>query len=144
MKKITLLGLILTSLTACSTVQNQNEVTPKIGLANPASEYCVNQGGKLEIRDEVNGQVGYCHLANDQVVEEWKLFRDSQSNCVAEEAQKLIGQSGLTDEQIKQRTHSDIVRTVEPGQAMTMDYRSNRITVTIDPQTKKISNANCG
>ncbi len=54
---------------------------------------------KLEIRNEANGQVG-CHLPNGQVVEEWKLFRDNQANCVSEEAQKLAGLSGLTDDQI--------------------------------------------
>ncbi len=144
MKKIIFLGLALVSLTACSSVQHKDPTPPKIGSPNPASQYCVEQGGKLEIRNEANGQVGYCHLPNGQVVEEWKLFRDNQANCVAEEAQKLVGQSGLTDDQIKQKTKSEIVRKVAPGQPMTMDYRTNRVTVTIDPASKKIIQATCG
>lgn len=144
MKKTIFLGLALVSLTACSSVQHRDSTPPKIGSPNPASQYCVEQGGKLEIRNEANGQVGYCHLPNGQVVEEWKLFRDNQANCVAEEAQKLVGQSGLTDDQIKQKTKSEIVRKVAPGQPMTMDYRTNRVTVTIDPATKKITQATCG
>lgn len=144
MKKIIFLGLVLVSLTACSSVQHKDPTPPKIGSPNPASQYCVEQGGKLEIRNEANGQVGYCHLPNGQVVEEWKLFRDNQANCVAEEAQKLVGQSGLTDDQIKQKTKSEIVRKVAPGQPMTMDYRTNRVTVTIDPASKKITQATCG
>ncbi len=144
MKKIIFLGLALVSLTACSSVQHKDPTPPKIGSPNPASQYCIEQGGKLEIRNEANGQVGYCHLPNGQVVEEWKLFRDNQANCVAEEAQKLVGQSGLTDDQIKQKTKSEIVRKVAPGQPMTMDYRTNRVTVTIDPATKKITQATCG
>lgn len=144
MKKILFLGLALVSLTACSSVQHKDPTPPKIGSPNPASQYCVEQGGKLEIRNEANGQVGYCHLPNGQVVEEWKLFRDNQANCVAEEAQKLVGQSGLTDDQIKQKTQSEIVRKVAPGQPMTMDYRTNRVTVTIDPASKKVTNATCG
>ncbi len=144
MKKIIFLGLALVSLTACSSAQHKDSTPPKIGSPNPASQYCVEQGGKLEIRNEANGQVGYCHLPNGQVVEEWKLFRDNQANCVAEEAQKLVGQSGLTDDQIKQKTKSEIVRKVAPGQPMTMDYRTNRVTVTIDPATKKITQATCG
>lgn len=144
MKKILFLGLALVSLTACSSVQHKDPTPPKIGSPNPASQYCVEQGGKLEIRNEANGQVGYCHLPNGQVVEEWNLFRDNQANCVAEEAQKLVGQSGLTDDQIKQKTQSEIVRKVAPGQPMTMDYRTNRVTVTIDPASKKITNATCG
>ncbi|MFV4925447.1 I78 family peptidase inhibitor [Acinetobacter baumannii] len=143
-EKIIFLGLALVSLTACSSVQNKDSTPPKIGSPNPASQYCVEQGGKLEIRNEANGQVGYCHLPNGQVVEEWKLFRDNQANCVSEEAQKLVGQSGLTDDQIKQKTKSEIVRKVAPGQPMTMDYRSNRVTVTIDPTSKKITQATCG
>ncbi len=103
MKKTIFLGLALVSLTACSAVQHKDSTPPKIGSPNPASQYCVEQGGKLEIRNEANGQVGYCHLPNGQVVEEWKLFRDNQANCVSEEAQKLVGQSGLTDDQIKQK-----------------------------------------
>lgn len=144
MKKTIFLGLALVSLTACSSVQHKDSTPPKIGSPNPASQYCVEQGGKLEIKNEANGQVGYCHLPNGQVIEEWKLFRDNQANCVAEEAQKLVGQSGLTDDQIKQKTKSEIVRTVAPGQPMTMDYRTNRVTVTIDPASKKITQATCG
>lgn len=144
MKKTIFLGLALVSLTACSSVQHKDPTPPKIGSPNPASQYCVEQGGKLEIRNEANGQVGYCHLPNGQVVEEWKLFRDNQANCVAEEAQKLVGQSDLTDDQIKQKTKSEIVRKVAPGQPMTMDYRTNRVTVTIDPASKKITQATCG
>ena len=36
------------------------------------------------------------------------------------------------------KTKSEIVRKVAPGQPMTMDYRSNRVTVTIDPTSKKL------
>lgn len=46
------------------------------GLANPASQYCVSLGGRLEIRKETDGEVGYCHLPDGRVVEEWALFRD--------------------------------------------------------------------
>ncbi|MFG0587628.1 DUF333 domain-containing protein [Acinetobacter sp. YQ_14] len=144
MKKILLLGAVVMSLAACSSTPNKDDMPPKIGMANPASKYCVEQGGQLEIRNETNGQVGYCTLPNGQVVEEWELFRASQPKCVADEAKKLIGQSGLSEEQIKQKTKSEIVRSVGPNQAVTMDYRENRVTVTIDPQSKKITNATCG
>lgn len=144
MKNILLLSAVLTFLAACSATPNKDMSPPKIGMANPASQYCVEQGGQLEIRNEANGQVGYCKLANGQVVEEWAFFRANQTKCVADEAQKLVGQSGLSDDQIKQKTKSEIVRRVGPNQPVTMDYRENRITVTIDPQSKKIISANCG
>jgi putative hemolysin len=144
MKNILLLSAVLTSLAACSATPNKDMSPPKIGMANPASQYCVEQGGQLEIRNEANGQVGYCKLANGQVVEEWAFFRANQTKCVADEAQKLVGQSGLSEDQIKQKTKSEIVRRVAPNQPVTMDYRENRITVMIDPQSKKIISANCG
>ncbi len=47
------------------------------GIANPASEHCVKMGGKVEIRKEASGEVGYCHLPDGRIVEEWKLFHSS-------------------------------------------------------------------
>lgn len=44
------------------------------GLANPASQYCIEQGGELEIRDEVEGQVGYCIFEDGNECEEWAFF----------------------------------------------------------------------
>lgn len=143
MKQIIWMGAVLLALTGCAT-QNAETSAPKIGMANPASQYCVEQGGKLEIHNESNGQVGYCHLPNGQVVEEWALFRSSQSECVAEEAKRLIGQSNVSEAQIKALTHAQTVRMVQPGQPVTMDYRAERVTVTVDPKTNKISQASCG
>jgi predicted lipoprotein with Yx(FWY)xxD motif/putative hemolysin len=51
---------------------------PAAGLANPASVNCTQTlGGTLEIKDEANGQAGYCHLPDGRVCEEWGLFRDN-------------------------------------------------------------------
>lgn len=46
------------------------------GIANPASVNCVQAlGGTLEIADTAQGQVGYCHLPDGRVCEEWSLMR---------------------------------------------------------------------
>ena len=50
-------------------------VDAPVGLANPASVYCVEQGGTLETRTEAGGEAGYCRLPDGRVVEEWALFR---------------------------------------------------------------------
>lgn len=47
--------------------------------ANPASRYCAEQGGRLEIRSEQAGQAGYCHLPDGSVLEEWQLYRGKNS-----------------------------------------------------------------
>jgi putative hemolysin len=52
-----------------------------VGIANPASVACVRRGGRSEIRTERDGgQVGYCHLPDGRICEEWALFRDDR--CV--------------------------------------------------------------
>lgn len=50
------------------------EPAPTTQLANPASVYCADVGGTLEIVDEDGGQVGYC-TKGEQRCEEWKLYR---------------------------------------------------------------------
>ena len=62
------------SLSACNQPQETKEVA--IGMANPASEYCVKLGGKTEIKkDETGGEYGMCHLPDGTSIEEWELFR---------------------------------------------------------------------
>ncbi|WP_311399758.1 DUF333 domain-containing protein [Lautropia mirabilis] len=72
-----LLSAALFPLAACTTMtgDTQKQEAPAVGMANPASEYCIQQGGQLEIRKTPEGEVGYCHLPDGQVVEEWALFR---------------------------------------------------------------------
>jgi putative hemolysin len=45
------------------------------GMPNPASEFCVEQGYELEIRDEAGGQVGYCLFPDGSECEEWAFYR---------------------------------------------------------------------
>lgn len=51
-------------------VQNDNAQ-----IANPASVFCNDNGGTLEIKDTAEGQVGYCTLATGEICEEWAYFR---------------------------------------------------------------------
>ena len=62
-----------TALAACSASEKQES---PIGMANPASEFCLKQGGKSEIKkDKDGGEYALCHLPNGMVVEEWEYFR---------------------------------------------------------------------
>jgi uncharacterized protein len=47
----------------------------QLAIANPASVYCVQQGGRVEIVDTKKGQIGICILPDGRRIEEWKLFR---------------------------------------------------------------------
>ena len=47
----------------------------KADMPNPASKHCVDQGGKVDIRDEAGGQVGYCIFTDGSECEEWAFFK---------------------------------------------------------------------
>jgi putative hemolysin len=47
-----------------------------VGLANPASEYCLQQGGRSEIRSDPEGnQYGVCIFEDGSECEEWAFMR---------------------------------------------------------------------
>ncbi|SPU49828.1 putative hemolysin [Bordetella trematum] len=52
---------------------------PPVGMANPASVYCIEAGGRLEIRHSGSGQLGICRLADGVEIEEWALYRRDHS-----------------------------------------------------------------
>jgi len=48
-----------------------------VGLPNPASVYCEENGGILEIReDDSGGQVGICVFPDGSECEEWAFYRE--------------------------------------------------------------------
>ena len=56
-------------------VNSNQPASSNIGLANPASEYCIQQGGKIEIvADEEGGQYGVCKFEDSSQCEEWAYF----------------------------------------------------------------------
>jgi putative hemolysin len=46
-----------------------------VSVANPASTFCIENGGKLEIRDDATGQSGYCIFDDGTECEEWEYYR---------------------------------------------------------------------
>ncbi|MGY3870381.1 putative hemolysin [Aeromonas crassostreae] len=52
-----------------------HEAPARVGLANPASVHCVELGGRVMLEQEPGGTVGYCHLPDGTVTEEWELYR---------------------------------------------------------------------
>lgn len=59
-------------LAACSTTPQQEK---PIGMANPASVYCAEVGGKTIIKKTPEGDAGYCQLPSGEVVDEWDFYR---------------------------------------------------------------------
>jgi putative hemolysin len=55
---------------------------PRIGIPNPASVSCTEQGGRVDLRRDPAGNIyGACLFPDGRECEEWALFRDHQ--CVA-------------------------------------------------------------
>jgi len=49
---------------------------PARALANPASQFCAETGGRSEILRTASGaQLGICILPGGEIVEEWAYFR---------------------------------------------------------------------
>lgn len=64
--------------------------------------------------------------------------------CRPDAAATLAGMDLMTDQQAMERTGATLVRQIEPGQPVTMDYRQERVTIETDPSTGKIIRASCG
>ncbi|MBD3249009.1 DUF333 domain-containing protein [Candidatus Woesearchaeota archaeon] len=97
MKKIITLITLAMFLTSCSEIEctSNEDCRPKemkLGtrywcedskchvepLGNPASEYCLEQGGILQTITEEDGEYNNCILASGKVCEEWDYFK---GNC---------------------------------------------------------------
>jgi putative hemolysin len=81
MKRVLLVLVILVvlGLSACggepSPVPTADTFESPLGLPNPASKYCVDSGGTLEIRQEAAGETGYCIFEDGTECEEWAFYR---------------------------------------------------------------------
>lgn len=104
MKKVLLLPLFTLVLAGYScqkapTDSNQN----KTNLANPASVYCQEQGGRVDIRTDANGnQTGFCIFTDNSECEEWSYVRgeclpQSQAENISEQIKQLFVQKYKKD-----------------------------------------------
>lgn len=77
--------LLALFLAACSTPEpqaqptSQPQATQAPQLANPASQYCIDQGGALTIEERGDGgQYGVCYFEDNMQCEEWAMMN---GNC---------------------------------------------------------------
>lgn len=81
MKRVLMVGAIFVVLllSACgaepTAVPAADTFESPVEIANPASEYCVEQGYEVDIRTEADGQVGYCLFDDGTECEEWAYYR---------------------------------------------------------------------
>jgi putative hemolysin len=71
----TIMILLIVSAVFVAACDRYMESPPKVTTANPASVFCVENGGKLDIRTAADGsQSGFCTL-NGKECDEWALYR---------------------------------------------------------------------
>ena len=78
--------------------QEQNE---NASLANPASVYCIDQGGQLVMKEKPDGgQYALCYFDDNRACEEWAMYRGEcpvggmKTTGYDTEAQRFCGWSG--------------------------------------------------
>lgn len=65
-------GKVFTKIVPYEDLQQNSIETQPINIANPASVFCEDNGGVLEIRkDSDGGEVGFCVFPNGSECEEW-------------------------------------------------------------------------
>ena len=70
---ILLLGILAS---VCSGGNTVPTTTPAAGLPNPASAYCEEQDGTVDIRsDEAGNQYGICVFTDGSECDEWAYYR---------------------------------------------------------------------
>lgn len=80
-------GMAATKRTTTKKVTAKKSV---IGMANPASEFCVKNGGESTIVKSKNGEFGVCKLKDGTTVEEWEYYRENNKK-ETKEPEKMIG-----------------------------------------------------
>ncbi len=119
MKKYILWGFLIGLLSACSN-NVLNDEAPK-----PAQ----GQQQELESKPLV--------LSTSK---EW----DASFDCDPVKAKNLIGKTDLTEKQILSMTNARVYRSAYIGEPVTEEFRPDRVTIVIDPKTKKIVASMCG
>jgi putative hemolysin len=73
---IILTGIALLAAACASTTPTPTEVIEPVGLPNPASQNCLDQGGDLVMMQRGDGgQYGVCFFEDNRQCEEWALMR---------------------------------------------------------------------
>lgn len=77
MTKTSALAISTLLLTACTAqvAQRPTSHESRVGMANPASVFCLQQGGQLRPVHTDQGTHALCVWPNGHAVEEWAYFR---------------------------------------------------------------------
>lgn len=90
-------------LTACGSQASEENQGNQVGLPNPASVYCEEQGGQLEMRENAQGTYGVCIFQDGSECEEWAYFRgecspgsETEANAEEPETDQIVEPDSLS------------------------------------------------
>lgn len=66
---------VIAALMASGCTISGSDPALSIGMPNPASVYCIERGGTLDIHQRPDGDVTMCVLSDGSKVEEWAFYR---------------------------------------------------------------------
>lgn len=75
MRRLTLACIAVCATSACVAAGTDPAPKAEAGLANPASVYCVDQGGTLIPVETSAGTSNDCLLPSGERIDEWELYR---------------------------------------------------------------------
>ncbi len=81
---MTMMAILVASAGAVACGSDAEPSGTTTAIANPASVFCVEQGGTVDILDEADGQVGYCELPDGTRIEEWEYLRSQNPIATTE------------------------------------------------------------
>jgi len=106
MKNIFTFVIILMALTACTAPKTQAAPEPaatnmpQVGMPNPASVYCTQQGNKLEILTAADGsQNGICIFPDGSTCDEWAYYRGECNPAAQKSPTPAMTVEATTEEQ---------------------------------------------
>ena len=69
---MTVIGILITG----CTVSGPDPIMG-LQLPNPASVYCIERGGTIDIKETPQGDVSTCVLSDGRRVDEWEFYRQN-------------------------------------------------------------------
>lgn len=127
------------------------QIIEEVEIGNPASAFCISQGGTLEIvTDEEGNEIGLCTLVSGEICEEWAYFRgecgtDELEEMEVEEMEPLSSDAeelfanyvGLDLEAAQEYAEAEgrdfrVVSMDGELQPVTMDLREGRINAYVE------------
>jgi putative hemolysin len=72
-----IVGLLIVSFLMASCTVSGPDPIMGLQLPNPASVYCIERGGTLDIEESPQGDVSICVLSDGTRVDEWAFYRQN-------------------------------------------------------------------